>query len=87
LSSSKVLALLDCIWEGEGTNECDGSLYDFSLITYLAGSDVVYIPGKPFSFKEVLTNNFQAETKDKGFWFQYKFRHKSVAYSYLKELI
>lgn len=87
LSSNKVLSLLDSIWEGIEANEWDGSLYDFSLITYLFISDATRIPGKKIKVKEMLTNNFEPQIKNKKFWFQYKYRQKSVAYSFIKDLI
>lgn len=46
ISSGKVNFLLDSVWEGMHMADWDGSLYDFSLLTYLAASDVIYIPGK-----------------------------------------
>lgn len=87
IMSSKVNALLDSIWEGVHTNECDGSLDDFSMLTYLAASDVVEIPGRKLSVKELLTNHFVAQISGTKFWFQYKFRHISVAYGFLKDII
>lgn len=46
VSSTKVIALLDDIWEGQNANECDGGIRDFSVLTHLATSNVIYIPGK-----------------------------------------
>jgi hypothetical protein len=87
MMSDKVNGLLDSIWEGVHTSECDGSLDDFSMLTYLAASNVIGIPGRKLSVKEMLTNHFVAQVNGSKFWFQYKFRHISVSYGYIKDLI
>ena len=87
LSSEKVNSLLDSIWDGANGSDCDGNLIDFSLLTYLAKSDVIYIPGKSISVKEIMTNNYVSDINNLKFWFQYKFRHDSISYAYLKEIV
>lgn len=54
-SSYKIDVLLQEVWEGKNTYECDGSIADFSLITYLATNTVKKIPGKLFTFNELVT--------------------------------
>lgn len=87
ISSGKVHTLLESVWEGLHTTECDGSLIDFSLLTYLAGTNLIYIPGKPLSLKEILTSGYQSNLRDTKFWFQYKYRHTSVAFIFFKDLV
>ena len=56
--SDKVNVLLQEIWEGKNTYECDGSITDFSIINYLATSKISKVKGKRLSFKELVTQNF-----------------------------
>jgi hypothetical protein len=56
--SDKVNVLLQEIWEGKNTYECDGSITDFSIINYLATSKFAKVKGKRLSLKELVTQNF-----------------------------
>jgi hypothetical protein len=87
IKSGKVQVLLDSIWEGLHASDCDGHLDDFSLLTFLAKGTMKHIPGKKPTLKELLTNNFMINIEDIKFWFQYKYRHESVAYTFLKEFV
>ena len=87
LSTGKVNSVLDLVWEGTQSTECDGNIYDFSLLTYLASSNVKAIPGKKLSIKQLLFNNYTSQIDNLNFWFQYKFRHESIRYIYYKELL
>ena len=84
-SSYKLNILLQEIWEGKNTYECDGQITDFSLINYLATSKVKKIPGKKLSFKELVLQNFIVSIDDQKYWFQYKFRHFSISYIFYKD--
>lgn len=53
--SYKVNVLLQEIWEGKNSYECDGQITDFSLINYLASTKAQKIPGKKFTFRELVT--------------------------------
>ena len=87
LSTGKVNSVLDLVWEGTQSTECDGNIYDFSLLTYLVSSNVKSIPGKKLSIKQLLFNNYTTQIDNLNFWFQYKFRHESIQYIYYKELL
>jgi hypothetical protein len=54
-SSDKVSVLLQEIWEGKKTFECDGQVSDFSIINYLATSKIQKVKGKRMTFKELVT--------------------------------
>jgi hypothetical protein len=86
LSTGKVNTVLDIVWEGINSTDCDGNLVDFSLLTFLAGSSVKTIPGKRISIKQLLFNSYVSQSNELNFWFQYKYRHESVQYIFYKEL-
>ena len=69
LASDKVIVLLDEIWEGEETYDCDGRVTDFSLLTYLASAPIKKLPGKSISVSELLSNNFTANVTTEKFWY------------------
>lgn len=87
LKSGKTTILLESIWQGMNTTECDGRLDDFSLMTFLIKSKTHYIPGKKVSYMDVITNHFTPHYHKIKFWFQYKFRRESVAYNFVKDFI
>lgn len=47
MSDEKVSVLLDELWEGKLTYECDGSITYFSKLTFLLTNYVVRLPGRP----------------------------------------
>lgn len=63
-SSYKVNILLQEIWEGKNSYECDGQITDFSLINYLAQSKVKKLPGKRITVRELVMQNFIVSIDD-----------------------
>jgi len=74
LHSYKVNIVLEDLWEGIHTRECDGTLGDFSMLTYLTSSTVRRLPGAHVKASELITNNFVVNIKEEKFWYKYKFR-------------
>jgi hypothetical protein len=60
---------------------------DFSLINHLKDTKVQKIRGKDYTLKEIVMQNFQTGIDEQKFWYQYKFRHYSISYIYLKDFI
>jgi len=50
--SEKVSVLLDELWEGKRSFDCDGQISDFSIIRYLATSRIKRVKGKRVTFRE-----------------------------------
>lgn len=50
MSDAKVTALLDNLWQGELTNQCDGRVEDYSKLTHMATSSIICLPGQKISF-------------------------------------
>jgi len=63
-SSYKVNVLLNQIWEGKDSYECDGQITDFSVITYLFSAPTKKLPGKQLTASELINNNFTVNIKD-----------------------
>lgn len=57
-SSIKVSILIEEIWEGKETFECDGNTSDFSMLHYLLITPAKKIPGKKIKPKKLFDNNF-----------------------------
>jgi hypothetical protein len=51
MSDNKVAALLDELWVGKLSYECDGRNEHFSKLTYLASAPVRKLPGQPISMR------------------------------------
>lgn len=80
LKSQKTTILLDTLWQGPNTIECDGRLADFSTMNYLLKSKTNKIQGRKISPKELLTNQFNINITRVKFWFQFVFRNESIDY-------
>ena len=84
----KVEVILEEIWQGKYTFECDGELKDISLLTHLATSPVKKLRSQRVNFRDLIFNGFSYQNfKDQNYWFQYKFRTTSISYIYTKDLI
>lgn len=46
MSDFKISALLDQLWKGKGSANCNGKVTDFSLLAYLSGTTVRRLPGQ-----------------------------------------
>jgi hypothetical protein len=87
MQNPKVNILLEEIWVGKNTYECDGRITDFSLLTFLAFAPIKKLKGKKISPSELLNNNFKVSINEEKFWYQYKFRHNSISYIYMKDFV
>lgn len=45
LRDEKVFALIDELWVGKATNQCDGRITDFSILSYMSNSPIKKLPG------------------------------------------
>lgn len=45
LKDEKVFALIDELWVGKATNQCDGRVTDYSLLHYMAKAPIKKLPG------------------------------------------
>lgn len=86
-SSIKLSILIEEIWTGKESFECDGNTNDFSLLHYLITSPARKIPGKRMKPIKLFNNNFQPSFKSQKFWYQYKYRHKSISYIFAKDFV
>lgn len=78
--SYKVDVLLQEIWVGKNSFECDGRISDFSMLTYLSRAPIKKLPGKTLTARELLSNNFEAHIEGEKYWYQFKYRRSSIAY-------
>ena len=68
-ASYKLNILLNEIWLGKGTLDCDGNYSDFSIMTWLCVHPTVKVPGKPMGLGTILTNHFRVGTQNQKYWF------------------
>lgn len=69
LSSEKINILIEEMWIGKKTYECDGKISDFSLLNNLAKTKIKKIVGKNISLSEVLNTNFKPNITDEKYWY------------------
>lgn len=62
----KVDALLDQLWSGK-SNECNGYVSDYSLLTYLASAPIRKLPGQMIEFDSLTFNNFKDQIEKETF--------------------
>jgi hypothetical protein len=84
----KVAVILEEIWQGKYTFDCDGEIKDISLLTHLATSPVKKLRSQRINLRDLIFNGFSYQNfKEQNYWFQYKFRTTSISYIYMKDLI
>ena len=54
----KVAVILEEIWQGKYTFECDGELKDLSLLTHLAQSPIKRVKNQRLNFSSLIFNGF-----------------------------
>lgn len=69
LHNYKVNILLEEIWEGKTSRECDGSISSFSILKNLASTQAQKIPGKYIKVQDLFTNKFKPSINDEKYWF------------------
>lgn len=69
MQNPKVNILLEEIWVGKNSYECDGRTTDFSMLTFLARAPIKKLPGKNITASELLSNNFKVSINDEKFWY------------------
>ena len=69
LSSDKINILIEEIWVGKKTYECDGKLTDFSLLSYIANYKIRKLPGKKVNPLDLLSLSFKPNIKDESYWY------------------
>ena len=45
------------------------------------------LPGKKVTISRLIYNGFKLAIQDQKYWFQYKYRHNSISYIFLKDFI
>jgi hypothetical protein len=68
LSNHKIDELLNDIWHGKEFYKCNGSLADFSQLSYLNSNPLRVLPHKKIKLRDLLKNNFKLRI-DKKYWF------------------
>ena len=61
LKCYKVEALLDELWVGKNSYDCDGRLTNFSQLTFMASAPVKKLPGRKIEFNELLCPKFEPD--------------------------
>jgi hypothetical protein len=85
--SDKVGILLEKIWDGRNTDDCDGALEDFSIVMHIQQTPVVKIPGKELKAAELFSNNFNVQISENKFWYQFQYRSTSISYIFAKDFL
>ena len=67
MSDNKVAALLDELWVGKMSYECDGRNDNFSQLTFLATTPIRKLPEVPIVFSQLTGSSFKPEIKEDFF--------------------
>ena len=59
MADAKIGALLDELWVGKLSYECDGRKDCYSMLTYLAKAPIKKLPGQTIQFSQLLASNFK----------------------------
>jgi len=87
MGDSKVTVLLDKLWQGKLTYQCDGRLSDYSKLTVMATDPVRKLPGQKIEFKKILSSTFERNVEKESYAVQFKFRKSSIAVIFQKNFL
>lgn len=87
LKSDKVLNLLNTLWFGSVSEECDGRVTDFSMLSFLVTAPITALPKQNITQESILSNNFREQIDENCFTFQYKYRKQSIDRIFTKEIL
>lgn len=87
ISDGKVTVLLDKLWQGKLTYQCDGRVSDYSKLTYLVTAPVKKLPGQTISFLSIINPNFSPHVDKESYAVQFKFRKSSIAIIFKKNFL
>ena len=83
----KAYSIMIGVFNGEESNNCDGSIYGYSNMMHIIASKAVKDTEGNIGLWECVTNSYKREegyTMD--YTFQHRFRSKSINYFFQKEL-
>jgi len=86
VTTQKVEELIEKLWVGKDTYECDGTLKYFSKLGYLSHNSFRILPGKEFTMEDLVKQDYSPQL-DENFWFQFHYRRYSINYIFSKEFI
>jgi hypothetical protein len=82
----KVGVILEEIWQGKNTFECDGEIRDLSLLTHIMSVPIKRLKNVRVNFSQLIFNGFSYSAfRLQNYWFQYKFRTSSIAFIFKKD--
>lgn len=87
LKSQKVEELIEKLWTGKDTYECDGRTPYFSKLAYISKTSLKFLPGKDFTINDLIKQDFDQNIANEKFWYQFDFRRYSIKYIFAKEFI
>lgn len=85
VQSQKVEELIETLWTGKETYECDGTTSYFSKLTHISNNTLRFLPGKDFTVDDLINQDFDYQYQDEKFWYQFYFRRYSIKYIFAKE--
>ena len=87
-ASDTIDAFLDELWVGKESYECDGRTTDFSMLAYMSMANIRNLTGQKINHSVLWGPHIQPDSVlEENFWFQYKFRSKSIGFIFKKELL
>lgn len=69
------------IWNGKESHKCDGNIFGYSSIAFIAQSKTKRALGKKYTFGKAVTNYFEPNY-DVDYNFQYKYRTKAISFMF-----
>ena len=87
IKSLKVEELIETLWTGKESFECDGRISWYSKLFYINETNLRFLNGKTFTIKDLISQNFRVQTEDEKFWYQFAFRRHSIEFIFSKEIL
>jgi hypothetical protein len=78
--------ILEEVWQGRQTFNCDGELRDISLLAHLLSAPIKKVKNQRVFMRDLLLNGFSyGAVTQQHYWFQFQFRTNSIDYIFKKD--
>lgn len=78
--------IIGMLWDGIESTKCDGNIYGYSSLLHILTTATTILQSDD-TFMQKITNFFEANYEHVDYNIQYRFRSKSIAFFFYKEVI
>jgi hypothetical protein len=83
-ADAKVATLIDELWVGVLTYDCDGKINNFSKLSYMSDSPLKNLPKQQIKLADLFRSDFKEEIVKYNFEYQFTYKKSSINTIFIK---